>query len=188
MPASGQRAQCLLEGVGEGVLGEGDVARSCAATQREQPSRRTSRAACSSRRAGVARSVIGSRSDVHAPSTKRVADGADLDGAPVRPRAPCRAHSMRGVEVGHLDHERAAELLLGVGERAVLHDAASPSTPRDGRRSWRTAGAPRRRREDAGGVERLRVVVERRASPRRAPRGRGRRRSSRGSAAGVRSA
>ena len=46
---------------------------------------------------------------------------------PMQAAEPLAAQRERGVEVGGLDDPEAAELLLRLGERAVGHDASSPS-------------------------------------------------------------
>jgi hypothetical protein len=98
------------EGVGERVFGGGDVVRA-RRQNRQQPAVRLARrpfGGLMSRRV-VHDVACGGREDgphFHAP-----ADGAG------RARRPFEC----GVQVRHVHHEVAAELLLGVGEGAVLH-------------------------------------------------------------------
>ena len=179
----GPRAQRPLEGVGEGVLGQRDVAR------RRRPGWRAAGRTMRGRRARRPRRTSSGEGHRHAgvqaPSTNRVADGRISTAPHFTDGRRLLRPADRRIEVVHVDHERAAELLLGVGERAVLDAGAPSSCARSSSRMTAEAPRPRsarRPRRAPSRSRRIRALASSTASGRR---GRGRPESSRGSGAGV---
>src|SRR5581483_2701343 len=88
---------------------------------RDRPSARS----CFPRRTpGTGISSAAPCGSITAFGTQRLLDRPHFDGTQSR-RRPLRCHAQRLVEIGGLDQEEAAELLLGLGERAVGDGSAA---------------------------------------------------------------
>ena len=155
MPASGQVAQRLLEGVGEGVLRERDVARR-GGDEREQAAVRRPRGALGGRaRVGGGVSSVVERRPRAVDEARRRSGGSRR--RPSSPTAPCRAQAIAA--------SRSSTSITNVPPSCSLVSANGPSWTqqliaaahrRRGRRRLQHLG----RGEHAGRVERLRVLVE----------------------------